>query len=290
MRRLPVYSDRFWELKPRRNELRAAAPPDWLQATGYGIVVPPTFAHGIPDGWRERWRLIREFTERWHKKPMPDVGGRLEEIREVELRLGRTLPPSVREWVAFGLDAGTPNKLNIFPDTIRINELEGRVAISLLMNQRGEHHWAVRHADSGLPDPPVFGFHNFQVAEYDRRGSGAEPEEYLGIAPAVTSCVLGYTMASLRGKFLGLLRVVRHVDLLLPQLESAFLVHSRIDGVRLFEADDMFVRLNDRRGSAEQGTLQVAVAREFPRRAIPKFLRGRGEWYRRSPADPDVPF
>src|SRR5262245_41684171 len=85
MRRLPVFSDRFWLLKARRNELRSQAPDDWLEAMGYdGTACPPTFAHGVPDGWRERWRLIREFVERWHRIPLGDVGGRETEVRHAE--------------------------------------------------------------------------------------------------------------------------------------------------------------------------------------------------------------
>ena len=34
MRQVPVFADRYWELKARRNELWAGCPLDWLQATG----------------------------------------------------------------------------------------------------------------------------------------------------------------------------------------------------------------------------------------------------------------
>ncbi|WP_171472587.1 TIGR02996 domain-containing protein [Frigoriglobus tundricola] len=104
MRQLPVFADRFWELKLRRNELRTHAGAEWCGQMRYGTECEPVFRHGIPDGWRERWRLIREFTERWHRIPMPDVGGRWAEIIEAEVRLGRRVPPSVREWIAFRHD------------------------------------------------------------------------------------------------------------------------------------------------------------------------------------------
>ena len=35
MRRVPVFSDEYWPLKARRNELRPARPVGWLAATGY---------------------------------------------------------------------------------------------------------------------------------------------------------------------------------------------------------------------------------------------------------------
>jgi len=101
MRTLPAFADRYWELKPRRNELRQRADADWRAAFGDGTVARPLFGHGIPGDWKGRWRLIREFVERWHGIPMGDIGGHADEVRAVEERLGRTLPPAVREWVAF---------------------------------------------------------------------------------------------------------------------------------------------------------------------------------------------
>src|SRR5436309_3198756 len=77
MRRVPVYSDEYWRLKARRNELRPLCSADWLAATGYdGSRYDSLFRDGVPPDWRGRWRLIREFTERWHGIPMGDVGGR----------------------------------------------------------------------------------------------------------------------------------------------------------------------------------------------------------------------
>src|ERR687885_495 len=35
MRAAPVWSDRYWQLKARRNQLRAQCPLPWLEATGY---------------------------------------------------------------------------------------------------------------------------------------------------------------------------------------------------------------------------------------------------------------
>src|SRR5262245_45770927 len=75
MQALPVFSDRFWELKPRRTELRARNDAGWLDVMGYTDPYRLSFAHGIPEGWKERFRLVRAFTEVWLGKPMPDVGG-----------------------------------------------------------------------------------------------------------------------------------------------------------------------------------------------------------------------
>jgi uncharacterized protein (TIGR02996 family) len=105
MRDVPVWSDHYWELKARRNKLWEQCPLEWLEATGYdGSHYDPIFRDGVPDGWRERWRLIREFTERWHGIHVSDVGGRRAEIEQAEGRLGLELPPSLREYIAYVYD------------------------------------------------------------------------------------------------------------------------------------------------------------------------------------------
>src|SRR5262245_9267728 len=160
MRQVPVFADRFWELKPRRNELRAVAGAEWCGRMRYGTECEPVFRHGIPDGWRERWRLIREFTERWHRIPLGDVGGRQQEIAEAEARLGRTLPPSVREWVAFAHDSGYQSygSLIVFRDPYQMQPIRDQPAISLILQSEGDYHWAVRYDELGRADPPVHGY------------------------------------------------------------------------------------------------------------------------------------
>src|SRR3954468_15092013 len=102
MRSVPVWSDRYWELKARRNELWGRCPLEWLEATGYdGSYYDPVFRDGVPDGWRQRWRLIREFTERWHGVEVPDVGGQRTQVAQAEERLGMELPPFLQEYVAY---------------------------------------------------------------------------------------------------------------------------------------------------------------------------------------------
>jgi len=167
MRQVPVFADRFWELKPRRNELRAAAGAEWCGRMRYGTECEPVFRHGIPDGWRERWRLIREFTERWHRIPLGDVGGRQQEIAEAEARLSRTLPPSVREWVAFAHDVLQSSDSSLLRDGFGgLGEVPGHPALSLLEQAEGDLHWAVLNEDLGLADPPVRGY----FLDYDRPG------------------------------------------------------------------------------------------------------------------------
>ena len=94
MRSIAIYGDKYWKLKPRRNELRKAAKKSWRQSMKYGTDYEPVFRE-IPDGWKERWRLIREFAERWFGVPMGDVGGQREEISKIERKEQLSLPPSL---------------------------------------------------------------------------------------------------------------------------------------------------------------------------------------------------
>ncbi|MBN9120910.1 MAG: TIGR02996 domain-containing protein [Planctomycetes bacterium] len=155
MRELPVFSDRFWELKPRRNALRARVGAEWCGKMRYGTECEPVFRHGIPDGWRERWRLIREFTERWHRVPMPDVGGRQKEIAETETRLGRELPPSVREWIAFAHDAQDATGYDhAFWNRTGLEAIDNDQ--SLLLTNWPYRGTQVKHFTD--PDPSVYGY------------------------------------------------------------------------------------------------------------------------------------
>lgn len=163
MRQLPVYSDRFWELKPRRNELRSLFGPEWCARMRYGTDYEPLFRNGFPEGWRERWRLLREFFERRLGVSMPDVGGRKREIAETEQRLGRTLPRSIREWIAFAHDARSvedcPDGLR---DLVEFRDMPSWSAIAPFFRSAGSSDpptWSwqvILQSDLANPDPPVY--------------------------------------------------------------------------------------------------------------------------------------
>ena len=157
MRLLPVFGDRFWELKPRRNELREAAGAEWCGRMRYGTECEPVFRHGIPPDWRGRWRLIRAFTESWHGIPMGDVGGRQAEVEEAEKRLGRKLPPVVREWFVITEELRGPNGVH---DVLGEADLRGFPQQSAItITEYGSAPLAVLCgiSDNELdkPDPPL---------------------------------------------------------------------------------------------------------------------------------------
>ncbi|HWG45717.1 MAG TPA: TIGR02996 domain-containing protein [Gemmataceae bacterium] len=268
MRQLPVFSDLYWQLKLRRNELRSRAAPDWLQTMRYGTDCQPTFRHGVPNGWKERWRLIREFTDRWHCRPLGDVGRRTEEIRAVEARLGRTLPPSVREWLAFAHDVRTSSGyFDVLRDVCTMKELEGWSAVSLLLQCEGDYHWAVRHADFDLPDPPIHAFH----WDFESRDETFVPHENNPIADTVTTFALGYVMDYTNAEGGEFSTVVHEPTQLLHDLEIAFPVRSRFGTMEIFEAENIFIHLGSSSWTPHQ-QLTIMVAKPLPPEAIPAFL------------------
>jgi uncharacterized protein (TIGR02996 family) len=296
MRLLPVFSDRYWQLKLRRNELRPLADREWLQTMRYGTDCLPLFRHGVPDGWKERWRLIREFTERWQHQSLGDVGGRTEEIHAVEDRLGRTLPPSVREWVAFAHDfrispdyKGPPSPLNC-----TMKEIDGLSAVSLA--HRGENcHWAVRHADLALPDPPVHrlereydsfdanpdanhgGYYELDYETQDEKPfvpDARNPTPY-----TVTVFALEYTMRLTWGSGGPFSSIAQEPAQLLRDLEATFPVRSRFGIYEIFEDENMMIRLR----TAPLPWFDFYKAKPLPWEAIPAFLwekmtRKRGDY------------
>ena len=200
MRTVPVWSDDYWAWKARRNELWTQFPIEWLEATGYdGSDYDPIFRDGVPDGVRERWRLIREFTERWHGVSVPDVGGRRDVVARKETRLGLTLPESVREYVAFAHDVGdqVPLAMRGDDDHPRFlgdfgKQLDGSPGEGLTFFApvpiSGEH-MAVGIADDDLKivDPPIYHFDEYLVVE-----KGPFSPTMTGWMLEQLSCVLGY--------------------------------------------------------------------------------------------------
>jgi uncharacterized protein (TIGR02996 family) len=270
MRQLPVFSDRYWQLKPLRNELRAQAPPGWLEAMRYGTDCEPIFRHGWPNGWKQKWRLVREFVERWHQTPMPDVGGWTENVPETEARLGRTLPPSVREWVAFTRDAQSCDVLRDGYQPLR--ELDGHRAISLLLQAEGDYHWAVRHADLRRADPPVYGFQLDYESE-DESESTFVPDNVNPIADAVSSFAFHYALGYTSGEGGGFGTDVANPARLTRDLEATFPIRVRVGALEIYEAANIMVQVS-RRNRQSYAYLRVTVARPTPREALPAFLWG----------------
>ncbi len=268
MRELPVFGDRFWELKPRRNELRALAGAEWCGRLRYGTECEPVFRHGIPDGWRERWRLIREFTERWHRVPMGDVGGRQFEIFQPQHGVGRTLPPSVWEWVTFARDAGAGESSRGLQseDYLSCHDEFEAIALQMETDWSGYSYSAVRYEDLGQPDPPLYSY---------LVGFGSSTPGWRGDVPCPTSAfflwhVLDY-FANNRWGVGGPPGGTFHSSLDQPddelarRLSAAFPVQVQFMSCEMYEADNILVRL-------DSISLWVQVFKPLDPAQIPDFL------------------
>ncbi len=268
MRRTPVFGDEYWRFKARRNELRAACTADWLAATGCdGLWYDPIYRNGIPPDWKGRWRLIREFTERWHGIAMNDIGGRRDEIQAEERRLGHKLPPSLREYIAYAHDVAPPGHLGVIHrDLYTMRPIDGQPALSIMMICEGNVQWAIRNNDLRRRDPPVYAYY-WPPDDYTRyvRSEDEGPE-----ARTLTDFVLGFVndYKPDGGVFS---TQVRDADRLREQLDEALPI--RITGPRgaTYEGGGFFVHLNSdfhRPGFV----LTACVQQSCPWERLPEFL------------------
>jgi uncharacterized protein (TIGR02996 family) len=286
MRDLPIYSDSYWQLKPRRNELRDQCSKQWLEEMKFGTNYEPVFRE-VPDGWRERWRLLREFNERWHGFPMGDVGGSRDAVSETEERLNLSLPSSVQEWIAFVAELGNTSFAEMLAQhdyLLQFDRLNEILALSLIFNRDGNCYLAMRTADLHHLDPPVNGF-DPDYASY--------PESRLAnrgvVSPRLTSLVLQLLhfcfplIARLAGGFMNSFELT---PALLKQLAQAFPVYVQVDGISVFESANIVALHLPRSyfGYYQYPRLEVKVRHEAALEEVPTFLwdyvhpQGHGTW------------
>jgi uncharacterized protein (TIGR02996 family) len=264
LRRVPVFCDDYWRLKACRNELRPSCATDWLAATGYdGSQYDLLFRDGFPAGWKERWRLIREFAERWHGLPMGDVGGRLEEIRAEEERLGRRLPPSVREYIAYAHDVAHPGRVGIVHrDAYTMKPIKREPALSLMIICEGNVQWAIRDTDLNRDDPPVYAY-CWVAPDYSRYvpTERDQPE-----AESVTDFVLDFVSAYKpdAGSFMN---DVTRGERLAEQLDAAFTARVTQRNGTTYEGDGMLVQLYPARS-----LISVSMHRFATWEQVPSFI------------------
>jgi uncharacterized protein (TIGR02996 family) len=255
---LPTLADRYWELKPRRQDLRAACDPTWLRRVGYGADYRPTFAD-VPERWKDRWRLLREFVERWHRVPMPDVGGRFDAVAGMERRLGRALAPALREWVAFAHDlmarGAFPQVLHGAYEGVARSDGQG---VSLMSTPEGLFQWVTRDADAGRPDPPVYYL------------SGGVDDAPGPDAASTTTFAFQQICEELHGDGGGFHTRVTPTEPFLRALFAAFPVRSRFGDVRIFEAPNLIALVSQ--PSGREAGLRVAAWRPIPRESVPAVL------------------
>lgn len=157
MAALPVYSDRYVELKPRRDELRRHATADWLRRLGYTPTYRPLFTQ-LPERRVERWRLVAEFIELWYKPLRPGDGATEKQLAAAEKRLGFLLPAALREWYALaGNRKDVWSKQDSLERLSSISIEERYDALVFRYENQNCDRWGIRVRDLGIEDPPVFG-------------------------------------------------------------------------------------------------------------------------------------
>jgi uncharacterized protein (TIGR02996 family) len=281
MRDVSVWSDRYWELKARRNELWEQCPLDWLEATGYdGGYYDPVFRDGVPDGCRERWRLIREFTERWHGISVPDVGGQRAKIAQVEEQLGVELPASLREYVAYIHDLADsslphdPRRYNtLFHSAYSVIHLLSRYpAVSLIHFTLDSSVLGIARADLTTADPPTYCFDEV----VDENGVSYSPPSSRSPRPP-TLFAPSLSLSIFRNLFIQLPTAgdmeARGADLddWLPRLAFDFPIHARFDDTHIFETNELLVLIS-RRGNDH--LVEAIVRRHIPAESVPGYLFG----------------
>lgn len=274
MRALPVFADRFWELKPQRNELRAQAGPDWCGRMRYGTECEPVFRHGIPDGWRERWRLIREFTERWHGIPMPDVGGRQAAIAKAARQLEQALPASVQEWVAFAEDVAAAPNYSGELQQMGLRPVSGTTALSLRyvpdpFDRFLDYHSAVLAGELHYSDPPVRWFYS-EFNSDDNHSfvqSDGKPE-----AESVTAFALTHVVNLTAGSGGGFTATIDQLADLYRHLKRSFPSHVEFGEHEWDEADNLLIEITPVPTQRGLFDLIVAAAAPIRKEQVPDFL------------------
>jgi uncharacterized protein (TIGR02996 family) len=264
LRTLSIHSDRYWELKPRRAELRRSAKKAWLERLRYTTDYQPVFGE-VPNGWKERWRLLREFAERWCDEPMGDVGGPIEKCPTKEDDIDRKLlaaaPPSLREWVGFLRDV---DGWGVSSDGLGANESrEWRDSGDevCFLNFDGYRTVFVVRKGPGNADPPV-------EWSYVRLQSGSFPH--------LTTFAFQYVLGAWENERIAEKFAVRvkRTKTLTRQLEDAFPVHSEWDGIHVFEQTNLIALLNqDLLFTGGQLDLQVMVREPASLADVPAFIR-----------------
>jgi len=112
------------------------------------------------------WDFVYGFIRDWMGVGyVPRAVGIEEEIGLKEKSLGVALPASVREWLAFGKSSKQLAGHFEFRDGLpAVEYLEELKAYSILLQAEGDLHWAIREADMGQEDPPVYAHYlNYDV-------------------------------------------------------------------------------------------------------------------------------
>ena len=101
--------------------------------------------------------MIRRYTERLYYVSLPDIGRVPSHARRLESKLGKRLPPTVIEWMAFIQDllkASERAASDLAHYSLQVRDMAEHQAIALNQSY-GDRRWGVAYRDLGQDDPPV---------------------------------------------------------------------------------------------------------------------------------------
>jgi uncharacterized protein (TIGR02996 family) len=159
---LPVYDDRYWELKGLHAGLTQKAEPAWVKAVDCGPAYRPLFTH-IPPERAKRWRLVDEFIDHWYGWRTEPDGFSETDLVAAEKALGFALPMALREWyLRYGKrdDVWSKQDRLCLPGELGSswgwNNNED--ALIFYCENQACDAWGIRTQDLKAEDPPVYRF------------------------------------------------------------------------------------------------------------------------------------
>jgi hypothetical protein len=205
---------------------------------------------------------------------MPDVGGHQDKVAEAEKRLGLTLPPSVREFVAWLCDLGQTSAWRwrlALTDYWTLRPVPDQDALSLVRSDDGGDILAIRHIDIHHADPPL---HRFFQLDPEDVSDTTEPRFVIAERPtslALTQFLFDavYRSEGARGGLL--VEPIQHLSLIRTQLQTTFPFCTVRGDAEHYEGVDLSATLAAPR-NATPGNLTVQACHAFREDQIPEWM------------------
>lgn len=219
----------------------------------------PCFA-SIPESASERWTLLRKFISHWHNLNLPLLRDLEWAAKDCEYTLNRTLPDSIREWIALSKDLIAIESFEkVMRDVFDVSYMQRFSCTTLLGQCEDDIYWTVRDVNLEVPDPPVdYIYRDIDTDKWTDGGSESR---------SLTSFVLGH-LAYFLGT--GFVRTRDVNETLVTEMESAFPVAADFDGLRVFEMTDLIAFVRPR---SNYYTLIVARKNGLPESKLPECIR-----------------
>lgn len=238
----------------------------------------PVFTN-VSNNVSERWNLVRTFIERWYEVKIPKVDY-AKQIQEIENELGLELPLSFKHYITLSQQLlssetryanGYKTNLytQLFGDNFKVNLLQEHQVVSLMLQGEGDFYWAIKTADLHLEDPAVHGY----ILDYE-----GDPTKFNYVSQmyrGLTAFVLGHLFSYLRSENgSGFSIMTEKNQELLDLLGGSFTSHAHVDGIDIFEREDMLAYLEKApfEEDPNQYVLAVHLWQELDRDKIPQHI------------------